>query len=369
MRNYQQNHVQNDERNNIKITLKISYDQNTIAYKCYLKELLEKYLIEYTKRNNMDYSTIYIIYNGSSLFGDQLKKPISEIISPQNKKDRLMTLLVVKSLFTNIQEDEIIISLSIESVKVIELKGTKEEKIKDIINNSFKIDFDWCKFKYRDNEIDLEQKFDNIANDEDKNRLKIVITVNYTIPLIVYFVDEQNKKYKIQCLLGDSIYDKIKPYFNQRHFDTDDYYFVYENKKIEFFYIKKFYEIISEKKNQNSFYNDEINNTIPSLPTIENLNETDKIKIYDKEKKIIPPINEPNKRKIEIEIKIIKKCCCVRYKRKISYCCCNCFCRHMCENRCCKIIYISLFIIIFLFLIVGTFITTKRLKNITNSNI
>lgn len=285
MRNYQRNNVQNDERNNNEITLKISYAQNTKAYKCDLKELLEKYLIEYTKKINMDYSTIYVIYNGSSLFGDQFKKPISEIISPQNKKDRLMTLLVVKSLFTNIQEDEIIISLSIESVKVIELKGTKEEKIKDIINNSIKIDFNWCKFKYRDNEIDLEQKFDNIANDEDKNGLKIVITANYTIPLIVYFVDEQNKKYKIQCLLGDIIYDKIRPYLYQRNFDSEDYYFVYENKEIKFFYITKFYEIISEDKIQNSFYNDEINNSMPSLPTSENLNESDKIKIYDKEKK------------------------------------------------------------------------------------
>ena len=85
MRNYQQNNAQNDERNNIKITLKISYAQNTIAYKCYLKELLEKYLIEYTKEIKIDYSTIYVIYNGSSLFGDQLKKPISEIITLRDK--------------------------------------------------------------------------------------------------------------------------------------------------------------------------------------------------------------------------------------------------------------------------------------------
>ena len=169
--------------------------------------------------------------------------------------------------------------------------------------------------------------------------------------------------------MGDRIYEKIEPYFNERHFDTEDYYFVYENKEIEFFYITKFYEIISKDKIQNSIYNDEINNTMPTLPTIENLNEADKIKIYDKEKKMIPPNNESNKRKIEIEIKIIKKCCCARYIRKISDCCCNCFCRHIYGNRCCKIIYIALFIIIFLFFIVGAFIITKRLKNITNLNI
>ena len=181
--------------------------------------------------------------------------------------------------------------------------------------------------------------------------------------------------------MGDRIYEKIEPYFNERHFDTEDYYFVYENKEIEFFYITKFYEIISKDKIQNSIYNDEINNTMPTLPTIENLNEADKIKIYDKEKKMIPPNNESNKRKIEIEIKIIKKCCCVRYIRKISDCCycfcrhmcenrcCNCFCRHMCENRCCKIIYVALCIIIFILFIVAGFITNKRLKNITNSNI
>ena len=93
-------------------------------------------------------------------------------------------------------QDEIKILLLIESVKKIELKGKKGETIKDIIKNYsiFKIDLKWCIFKYKENEIDLNKKFDNIANDEDKTKSELIITVNYTIPVIVNCFKENKKK-------------------------------------------------------------------------------------------------------------------------------------------------------------------------------
>ena len=75
------------------------------------------------------------------------------------------------------------------------------------------LDFKWCEFKYKDNKINIEQNFDNIANDEDKKQLKMVIYVKYTIPLIVKFVDEQNNIYKTQCLFGENVYEKIAHFF------------------------------------------------------------------------------------------------------------------------------------------------------------
>ena len=63
----------------------------------------------------------------------------------------------------------------------------------------------------------MNQKFDDIANEEDKKIYECLI-VNYTIPLIVYFIGEKNEKYSIQCLLQDKVRDKIDSYFKKREF-------------------------------------------------------------------------------------------------------------------------------------------------------
>ena len=128
----------------------------------------------------------------------------------------------------------------------------------------------------------------------------------------------------------------MKLCFNQNNFDSDYYYLVYENKRIEYFYFKKFYEIISEDKILNIYDNININNNIILYTSSDNLDKTNISKICDKEKIMVLPINEKNERKIEIEIKIVKKCCCVRLQIKISNCCDDC--RYRCNHRICPCI-------------------------------
>ena len=112
-----------------------------------------------------------------------------------------------------------------------------------------------------------------------QEQLKIVITVNYIIPLIVNFVDEKNKIYKIQCLLGDRVYDKITPYFSSNYLDSNDYYLVSGNKTINNDYFKIFYEIISEEQIHNRLDNKNIMYT-----SSDNLEKTNTTIINDKKK-------------------------------------------------------------------------------------
>ena len=301
-----------------KITLKIIYEQTSTKFECNINEILENVLIKFANENNLVYKSIYFLYSGSSLLPAQIKKPISEIITPRDKTEKIMQLLAYKLELDIIQEDEIIIILSIESVKIVKLTGKKGEKIKDIIKDSIKLDLNWCTFKYKNNEIDLEQKFDDIANDEDKKLKLLVLIVNYTIPLIVNFIYGK-KKHSIHCLLGDKINDMIKKYFEEKHLDSDDYNLFYENKEIECY--KKFYEIISEDKIQNSFQDDNADNiTVKSFPSSETIDELSKNKFKVKEKKIARPLKEITKREISIEFKVIQKDCSIRYKRKLSNC-------------------------------------------------
>ncbi len=183
--------ISENNKDQEKITLKMIFKQNVKYFKCDMNEFLEKYFIEFSTDIKVAYSSLFILYSGAQFFGENLKKPISEIIKPQNKKDRLMVLLVCQITDFDITgQDKIIIILSIESVKIVKLNGKRGEIIKDIIRDSTStnIDLKWCTFKYEEKEIDLNQKFDDIANDDDKKKLQIVITVNYTIPLIVNLI-------------------------------------------------------------------------------------------------------------------------------------------------------------------------------------
>ena len=316
-----------NDQNDDKISLEIMYEQMTTKIECNLSDVLEIHLIKFAKLNNLNYSSIYFLYSGNSLIPSELKRPISEIITSQDKNEKRMLLLSYK-LEIDVKEDEVIIVLSIESVKIKKSSGGRGEKIKDIIKNIIELDLKWCTFKYRNNEIDIEQKFDDIANEEDKRQLKIDLTVNYTIPLIVNFSKGKKSKYSIQCLLRDRVNDKIYQYFREKKLESIDYDLFYENKIFENYYHKTFYEIIPEDKIQNNTDNSQINETIQTFPTCENINELNKI-VFNNEKKInVLPINEINKGKIEIEIKVKLKKCNVRYRRKLKNCCDkirNCF--------------------------------------------
>ena len=312
------------------ITLEIIYEQISINIVCNLTDILENRLIEFTTLKNLNYSSLYFLYNGTSLLPSQRKKQISEIIVKRDIHDKIMTLLSYQIEPGIIQEDEIIIVLSIESVKIKKSSGGRGEKIKDIIKNIIELDLKWCTFKYRNNEIDIEQKFDDIANEEDKRQLKIDLTVNYTIPLIVNISkkkkskkskNSKNSKYSIQCFLGDRVEDKIEQYFRDKKLESFDYDLFYENKIFENYYFKKFYEIIQEDKIQNIPDNSQINETIQTFPSNENINELNKIAFNNEKKISVPPINKASKGKIEIEIKVKLKSCNVRYRRKLRNCC------------------------------------------------
>ena len=163
--------MQNNVPKNEKIILKIIYEQIPTEIKCELSDILENVLTKFSKSNNINYSTIYFLYRGSPLLPEQLKKSINEIITTGDKKDKIMILLAYHLEFEINQEDEIIIILIIESRKIENVKGKKGEIIKNIINSSIKLELNWCTFKYKGNLINIQEKFDDIADGEDKNLL------------------------------------------------------------------------------------------------------------------------------------------------------------------------------------------------------
>ena len=150
------------------------------------------------------------------------------------------------------------ISLTIEPAKNPILKGIKGQTIKEIIqeNNIIKIDLKWCIFKYKENEIDINKKFDDIANNEDKQTSTIIITLNFTIPLIVKYIRKNKSKcLSTQCKLNDW----VDIYFTRTNRDKYDYDLFYKGKNIENY--KVFFELISEEIIQEKTSNADNNNS------------------------------------------------------------------------------------------------------------
>ena len=344
----QNNEQKKKEKEEEPITIIMNYEQNIQNYICYLNDSLEKYVLQFAKLYNINYSYIYALYNSNSLYGLNFKQHISEIITEPDKKEKRMSLLIY--IFTEMNKtdlDEIRIILAIESIEIIKYKGERRESILDIIkykqNPKFKLDINNFIFKYKDIEIDSNQKFDDIASKEDKKNLHITIIANYKIPLIVEFVNKKNRQY-YKCFLKDKISDYVNGYLYYNKIDINDCDLYYENKKFENYQYKIFYEILSKDKIQKAISGENIINHIKNFESSDNLNKTNTPIVNDKEKRVdtIIPVLQTQEKKIKIRIKVVLKCCIVRCCRSICQSCkkckreISCCCNKQCCSNCCK---------------------------------
>ena len=344
----QNNEQKKKEKEEEPITIIMNYEQNIQNYKCSLNDSLEKYVLQFAKLYNINYSYIYALYNSNSLYGLNFKQHISEIITEPDKKEKRMSLLIY--IFTEMNKtdlDEIRIILAIESIEIIKYKGERRESILDIIkykqNPEFKLDINNFIFKYKDIEIDSNQKFDDIASKEDKKNLHITIIANYKIPLIVEFVNKKNRQY-YKCFLKDKISDYVNGYLYYNKIDINDCDLYYENKKFENYQYKIFYEILSKDKIQKAISGENIINHIKNFESSDNLNKTNTPIVNDKEKRVdtIIPVLQTQEKKIKIRIKVVLKCCIVRCCRSICQSCkkckreISCCCNKQCCSNCCK---------------------------------
>ena len=161
-------------------------------------------------------------------------------------------------------------------------------------NSENKLDLDKFEFIYRNQKINLDEKFEDIEDEYDKNINRIAIEANHKEKVIVKFVNDKFGEKRIICFPQDIIENVIKNHFFEieraHKFKNDvlsNYYFKYKNKDIN------------------------LSKTIDELRNDDNNPVTD-ASMYKFDRENNPNIepNEPN----EIEISVIKKPCWVRYK-------------------------------------------------------
>ena len=236
-----------------KISLNIIYESQKVeSLECNINDKIEKILILFANKNNIDYSSLYILYNGEVFQKDSLKKTFFEIINNFDKKEKSMNILIYRITTTdtkhikpnlennNTEKNIINIILIIDSRNPLVLQGKREDKLIDIINkNSVKIglNIESLTFKYGINEIDLNKKFDDFASDTDKKLSGITLSVYTKAPIKVIFVNKidnnDDRKIKIDCFLEDKIKDLCLEYCPKINKNIKDLSFKYENFEIK----------------------------------------------------------------------------------------------------------------------------------------
>ena len=296
------------------IKLIISYESQKIKIlKCKMTDKIKDILSLFAEREKVDYSSFLILYSGNVIQGPDLEKTFSQIITKNDKQQKTMNILIYSQNPALIPEQNFIkIILIINSKNVIELQGKKNETIKEIINkNIAKIGrgIDSLIIKYDMNEINLNKKFDEIANERDKkysgmtlsaytkddrNKLpgngeisQIEISEKNENTLKVEFIDKNNNQIDIiKCKTGDKIKDVIGKFCLKKGININNYKY-----KIPLFNDIEIDQTFGQLFNATSI------GTKAGLSIDENNNAN----------------NIPN----EIQIKVIEKTCIKKYKKTL----------------------------------------------------
>ena len=224
------------------INLIISYEsQNVEKLKCKASNKMEDILSAFAQKKNADYSSFLILYSGKELQGSDLKKTIFQTMTKIDKEQKTMNLLIYSKNSVPLSRQNFIkIILIINSRDVYELHGKKDESIKDILNkNISKIGktINSLTIKYNMNEIDLDKKFDEIADDRDKKFSGMTLSAytnddNHSLKVV--FIDIKNREASVGCKMEDKIRNVVKDYCLMIGRSIKDFSFKYETYDVHF---------------------------------------------------------------------------------------------------------------------------------------
>ena len=197
--------------NSGEIELIISYESQAIEILyCNLEDKLDDVLLKFATKKNLKDCSFLALYGGNVVSENNSKKTISEIINTRDKYDKKMSMLLYRQnpSSDNQKNKNINIVLMIDPQKIFVLQGTKEETIKAILQkNSSKIDINIHSFvfKYGKENIDINKKFDDIANEIDQKFSGITLYAFTNRKLNVNFIFNNYKQFRTECFFEDSI--------------------------------------------------------------------------------------------------------------------------------------------------------------------
>ena len=215
------------------INLIISYEsQEKETLKCNSTEKLENVLEKFKKEKNIEDPSLMILYGGKTIQEDDLKKSLFQIMTGRDKHDSTMNILLYRNA-TKIAQDKsnINIKLVINSRNAIVLQGKREDKLRDIlIRNGAKINMNINSFdfKYRNKDVDIDKKFDQIVNITDNNSCQMTLNAYTKKKFFVNFIYNKHRQLRIECKTENNIRDICNVYCNNLRKNINELTFRYK---------------------------------------------------------------------------------------------------------------------------------------------
>ena len=287
------------EKLNKIITIKIIYECHEINLESALNDKLEDVINKLSTKINNEKSKLYFLYNGGIIGEDKYDKTLIQLMNKTDQSSNTLVILAYKKddreNQENIPKSEDITILLIKVTKeVVTIRGKRRETFKEIFEREKEIinyDLNKYDYSYRNKKIDFNNKFDDIAFEEDQKLNSLVISASYKSKILVKFINKKLGNRTYQSNDEEILEELFKKYCTSTNQKNEDLIFKLGNKILD--KRKTLVDIYSENK---GIYLD--------TSTEDNLNNS----------KAITMIENNNK---QIEINVVKKTCCQKHKKKV----------------------------------------------------
>lgn len=171
--------------NEIKVNFKYALKPDCPPIICKPNETIKQICLEFSSRNGINFDSIFFLINGKPLLENDYNKPIIQFIHSGNEigisvQDKVINESENESLNEN-KNATIIFWFNSDCIKVQCTFNTKMVDVLKIFANSKGVDYNSLNFLYKNNEVDYNKTFKEIADQRDINKREIDIYVDKKI--------------------------------------------------------------------------------------------------------------------------------------------------------------------------------------------
>lgn len=167
--------------NEIKVNFEYVLKPNCPPIVCKPNETIKQICLEFSSRNGINFESIYFLINGNLLGENDYNKPIMQFVHSGNEigisvQDKVMNESE-NELLNESKKATITFTFNSECIKVQYTFNTKMIDVLKNFANSKGVDYNSFNFLYKNNEIDYNKTFKEVADQRDINRREIDIYV------------------------------------------------------------------------------------------------------------------------------------------------------------------------------------------------
>ena len=179
------NYQEKEKEEKVKVIVNFETKKHPFIYN--INEKVETLMDEFSKKIGLPKDSLLFLSKGKRLNGEETFSQLKDNIYNNDKQLIEIIILAYRNPNNNNdQSNKIKIILIINSEKEIDLQETKEETFGNIIKKAkikAEININNFDFFYKDNKLDFDKKFDDIADEEDKNLNRMIIDAKERRPI------------------------------------------------------------------------------------------------------------------------------------------------------------------------------------------